>query len=364
MELLEFSAPCLLGTEGLVAENLRDMEALDVKANNGRVFFSGDIGMIARANLNARYCERIQIVVGRFTAKTFDELFEGAKALEWERWIKGYSLDSKLFSVSDCQSIIKKAVVERLRKVYNISWFEESGPNYQISFSIMKDEVILCLDTSGVSLHKRGYRPLSNAAPLRETLAASMANISKLRHYHTLYDPFCGSGTIIIEGIMYAHNIAPGLRRKFLSENWRNIDGKIWQTERTRALDLIKKDTDFVAYASDIDPHALELTEINAKRAGVFKKIVFKRQDIRDFAPLSERGTVICNPPYGERMSDKAESEEIYKTMGRVFEKRHGWSYSIITSNDDFEDCFGRKADKRRKMYNGMIKCQVYMYFK
>lgn len=369
---IKFVAPCLLGLEGLVADNLKGMEALNVQAQNGRVFFEGDEAILARANLHSRYCERIQVVIGTFKATTFDELFEGTKALDWERWIsandafpvKGYSINSKLFSVSDCQSIVKKAVVERLKSVYNISWFEETGSTYQIAFSIMKDEVTLTLDTSGVGLHKRGYRPSSNDAPIKETLAAAMANISQLRHYHTLYDPFCGSGTILIEGAMLAHNIAPGIRRSFASEKWDKINPEIWRAERARALDMIVRDTDFIAYGSDVDPHAIALTELNARRAGVLSKMKLRVRDVKDFERLSEKGTVICNPPYGERMLDRRMSEEIYRDMGRVFERMDGWSYSIITANEQFESFFGRPADKRRKLYNGMIKCQVYMYFK
>lgn len=369
---IKFVAPCLLGLEGLVAENLRDMEALDVQAQNGRVFFLGDESILARANLHSRYCERVQIVIGTFKATTFDELFEGTKALDWERWIsakdafpvKGYSINSKLFSVSDCQSIIKKAVVERLKSKYKVSWFEETGSTYQIAFSIMKDEVTLMIDTSGVGLHKRGYRPAANDAPIKETLAAAMANISRLRHYHTLYDPFCGSGTILIEGAMLTHNIAPGIRRSFASEKWDKINPEIWRQERSRALDMIVRDTDFIAYGSDIDERAIALTELNARRAGVLSKMKLKVRDIKDFERMSEKGTLICNPPYGERMLDRRESEEIYRDMGRVFERMPGWSYSIITANEQFESFFGRSADKRRKLYNGMIKCQVYMYFK
>lgn len=369
---INMSAPCLLGLEGLVAEELRNMGAENVSAENGRVFFDGDEYILARANICSRYSERIQIVLGSFQAKTFDELFEGTKSLPWENWIsktdtfpvKGYSLNSKLFSVSDCQSIVKKAVVERLRSRYGVSWFEESGPVHQIQFSIMKDKALLLLDTSGVGLHKRGYRPASSAAPIKETLAAAMANLSRLRGYHTLYDPFCGSGTILIEGAMLVQNIAPGLERSFAAQRWEAIDEAVWETEQYRARDMIKYNPDFTAFGSDIDEEALRLTRINSKRAGVDKNIVLSCRDIKDFAPETERGTVICNPPYGERLLTVKECEEIYRIMGEKFPRKKGWSYCAISPSEEFEKFFGRKADKRRKLYNGMIKCQLYMYFK
>lgn len=369
---INMSAPCLLGLEGLVAEEMRNMGAENVAAENGRVFFEGDEYILARANIGSRYSERIQIVLGSFEAKTFDELFEGTKALPWENWIsktdtfpvKGYSLNSKLFSVSDCQSIVKKAVVERLRSKYGVSWFEESGPVHQIQFSIMKDKALLLLDTSGIGLHKRGYRPASSAAPIKETLAAAMANLSRLRSYHTLYDPFCGSGTILIEGAMLVQNIAPGLNRTFAAQRWKVIDEAVWETEQYRARDLIQYNPDFTAFGSDIDEEALRLTRMNSKRAGVEKNIVLNCRDIKDFEPQTERGTVICNPPYGERLLTVKECEEIYRIMGEKFQQKKGWSYCAISPSEEFEKFFGRKADKRRKLYNGMIKCQLYMYFK
>ena len=369
---IKFSAPCLLGLEGLVAQELKDMEAQNVEAKNGRVDFEGDENILARVNIGSRYSERILIRMGEFTAVTFEQLFQGVKKLPWEEWIgqydefpvKGHSLNSKLFSVSDCQAIIKKAVVERLKEKYRISWFEETGTKYQIQFSIMKDVVTVFIDTSGVGLHKRGYRPVANAAPIRETLAASMAELARLRHYHTLYDVCCGSGTILIEGAMKALNIAPGLRRTFACERFGQIDSSVWQQERNRAMDLIIRDGDFMAYGSDIDFHALEVAKENARRAGVSMKIDLSKRDLKDFVRKSEKGTVICNPPYGERMLDIRTAEDIYRTMGKIFTQERGWAYYIISPDETFEKCFGRKADKRRKLYNGMIKCQLYMYYK
>lgn len=369
---MKFSVPCLLGLEGLIADELRRMDAQNVAAQNGRVDFEGDEAVLARANICSRYAERILIRMGSFRAETFEELFQGVKKIPWEMFIgekdafpvKGYSLDSKLFSVSDCQAIIKKAVVERLKAKYNLNWFEETGTVYQIQFSIMKDTVTLFIDSTGAGLHKRGYRPVANAAPIKETLAAAMAELARVRHYHTLYDPMCGSGTILIEGAMKALNIAPGIHRTFACEKFPMIDDQIWRQERARAGDKVIRDADFKAYGSDIDFNALQIAQENARRAGVAMKIDFSKRDIKDFVRKSEKGTVICNPPYGERMLDIKNAEDIYRTMGKIFTPEHGWAYYIITPDEEFETVFGRKADKRRKLYNGMIKCQLYMYFK
>ncbi len=369
---INFVIPCLLGLEKLIADEMKDLGAENVISENGRVLFSGDEYLLARANICSRYAERIQILVGTFQAKSFEELFQGTKALPWEQWIgaydtfpvKGYSLNSTLFSVSDCQSIIKKAVVERLKSKYNISWFEETGPLYQIQFSIMKDQVSLLIDTSGYGLHKRGYRLESNGAPIKETLAASLCCLSRLRPYHTLYDPMCGSGTILIEGALLANNMAPGVNRHFTAERWSNLPENIWTEERERAKSLALTESQFVAYGSDIDEKSLELAMANARRAGVDKYIKLEKRDVKDFVPKTERGTLICNPPYGERLLDLKQAEDLYKAMGKCFKQQKGWSYSIISPSEDFEIFFGRKADKRRKLYNGMIKCQLYMYFK
>ena len=369
---MQMVAPCLLGLEGLVSDELKYLQAENVQAENGRVFFEGDESILARANLNSRFSERILICLDRFNATSFDELFEGVKALPWSEFIgvsdtfpvKGYSINSSLHSVPDCQKIIKKAIVESLKEDYGISWFEETGAVRQIQFSIMKDEVTVMLDTSGVALHKRGYRPDANTAPIRETLAAALCSLSKLRHYHTLYDPFCGSGTILVEGAMLANNIAPGLNRNFSFERWGIVSDGIMKSEKERCLDFVKTDTDFIAFGSDIDNRSLELVNLNAKRAGVEKFIKTSIADIKDFSPQSERGTLVTNPPYGERMLDIKEAERLYKIMGEKLVPKKGWSYGIISPDEEFERLFGRKADKRRKLYNGMIKCQYYMYFR
>ena len=371
MNLL-MTAPCLLGVEGLVSDELKMMGAQNVLSENARVFFEGDESILARSNLNSRFSERILIVLARFNAVTFEELFQGVKNISWSDFIgsndtfpvKGFSINSVLHSIPDCQSIIKKAVVESLKEDYNINWFEETGPVHQIQFSIIKDEVCIMLDTSGASLHKRGYRPASNDAPIRETLAAAMCSLSKLRHYHTLYDPCCGSGTILIEGALLANNIAPGINRGFSFERWGLVDEAVLKAERERCRDLVKTDTDFCAVGCDIDKNAIELSMHNAEKAGVAGFMKLQEKDIRFFTPQTEKGTLVTNPPYGERMLDLKEAERIYRIMGEKFISKYGWSYGIISPDEEFEKCFGRKADKRRKLYNGNIKCQYYMFFK
>lgn len=369
---IEMSAPCLLGLEGLVSNELKHIGCENVIAENGRVLFSGDENILARANICSRYSERILVLMGKFTAKSFEELFQGVKSLPWEKWIgktdrfpvKGRSLNSKLTSIPDCQKIIKKAVVERLKLKYKIPWFEETGEIYQIQFLIFKNTVQIMIDTSGSGLHKRGYRAVSTEAPIKETLAAAMVDLSHVRSNHIVVDPFCGSGTILIEAAMKALNIAPGINRHFTAEKWKQIPEKIWADERKRAKESIITDCGFEAYGYDIDSGALALAKNNAIKAGVADRITFEQKDIKDYENNFEHSTVICNPPYGERLLDIEQAQSLYKVMGEKFIKKEGSSYTIISPDEDFEYIFGRKADKRRKLYNGMIKCQVYMYFK
>lgn len=367
-----FVVPCLFGLESIVASELREMGASDITSENGRVLFSGNVELLARANLSLRCGERVLLLAGEFEARSFEELFEQVRRIEWERYIgardefpvTGYSLRSKLFSVRDCQSIIKKAVVERLRQKYGVSWFEETGARHMIRFSILKDRVSVMLDTSGVGLYKRGYRLESNDAPIKETLAAALCSLARLREYHTLYDPLCGSGTILTEGALMALNIAPGLRRSFISERWESVGEAVFNRERERARELIRRDAPFQAYGTDIDPKAVESALGNAKRAGVAERIHLEVQDVRAFTNKSDRGTVITNPPYGERLLDIEQAEQIIKILGEKFDKKRGWSYYIISPSDQFETLFGRRADKRRKLYNGMLQCQLFMYYK
>lgn len=372
MEDFKLAAPCLLGVEGLVAQELREMDAQNVEAQNGRVIFDGTPQMLARANIGSRFAERIQVLMGTFSARTFDQLFENVKALPWERWIgkddafpvKGRSLSSQLHSIPDCQKIIKKAIVERLKQKYRVNWFAESGELYQVQFLIMKDQVSVMLDTSGAGLHKRGYRQNAAEAPIKETLAAALAALSRVRTDANLYDPCCGSGTLLIESAMYAMHMAPGLQRRFSAQFWPQIPEDTWKREKDRALSFVVRDAAFMGWGSDIDGAAVDLTLDNARKAGVISHIKAVKADLADFAPETEHGCVICNPPYGERLLDLKQAEELYRTMGKVFPARHGWNYTVISPDETFEECFGRHADKRRKLYNGMIKCQVYMFYR
>ena len=372
MDTIRFSAPCLFGIEGICADELKRMEIQGVAAENGRVLFEGDESTLARANLCSRYAERIHILMGEFTAKTFDELFEGVKKLEWERFIrrnnafpvKGHCISSTLASVPDCQKIIKKAIVDRLSGKYGIKWFDESSAKCQVQFLIIKDKVSVMLDTSGEGLHKRGYRRDSTTAPIKETLAAAMADMSHVRPFSTVIDPFCGSGTILIEAALKALNIAPGLRRRFSAELWQSIPVEVWSSERERAFDLIDRSAEFRAFGYDIDEEAVELTKSNAYKAGVENRMRIEVRDIKNFSSDCERAAVITNPPYGERLLDAEQARRLYTVMGKKFVKRPGWSYTVISPDDQFEASFGRPAAKRRKLYKGMIKYQAFMYFK
>ena len=363
-------APCLMGLEKLVAGELRALGADQVRAENGRVWFDGDAAMLARANLCSRYAEHICIAVGSFRAVTFEQLFQGVRALPWERWIgkedafpvKGRCLDAKLTSVPACQSVIKKAIVERLRSAYRLPWFAETGPVHQVQFLLMKDEISLLIDTSGPGLHKRGYRANATEAPIKETMAAAMAYLAFVRGDSTVYDPCCGSGTLLIEAALLALHIAPGLRRRFAAERWTQIPASCWSSERRAAQERIVRDRPFAAYGSDIDENAVRLAQENAAKAGVGARIHVRTADVASFAPATDRGIILCNPPYGERLLDIQQAEELYRTMGRRFPQQPGWTSAIICPDEQFESCFGRPADKRRKLYNGMIKCQLYLY--
>ncbi len=372
MERIKMTAICLFGIEGILADELRRMGAEDVAADNGRVDFYGDFSILARANIGSRFAERIMINIGEFDALSFTDLFDGVKSLEWENYIgkddafpvTGWSLNSKLYSIPDCQSIIKKAVVERLKLKYGASWFEETGAEHKIRFSILKDRVTLMLDTSGEGLHKRGYRRQGNEAPIKETLAAAMCDLARIYPDTRLFDTFCGSGTILIEAALMATKTAPGLRRFFAAERFDFIPKTVWQEERMAAQDKILHDIDFTATGFDIDEKSVALTLQNAKKAGVAKYIKASVADVRDFKMPEGRSLLVTNPPYGERLLDIRKAEELYKVMGERFVCEKGKKYFIISPHDEFEKFFGRTADKRRKLYNGMIKCQCYMYFK
>jgi len=362
--------PCLLGLEGPIADELRRMKLNNVAAENGRVYFTGGDEAIAKANICLRVGERVLLELGRFNAFTFDELFEKTKALPWEQLIpkdaafpvKGYSLDSKLFSVSDCQKIIKKAIVERLRSVYGISWFAETAELYQVQFSIMKDVVSMCIDTSGEGLHKRGYRPAHNAAPLKETMAAAMVGLSRYRGREDFCDPFCGSGTIPIEAALIAKNRAPGINRSFSAVNWRVLDKKVWELAREEARSR-EFNGDYRIIGADIDPHALEIARENAERAGVADIVRFEKADATKFDRRTENGIIVTNPPYGERIMEKQEAEALYRGFGAAWRNTENWKLYLLSSHTEFERTFGKTADKKRKLYNGMIKCDLFMFF-
>lgn len=364
-----YCVPCLFGLEGLAADELRRLGMAQVAAENGRVYFSGGLEAAAQANLWLRTGERVLLELGSFEAQSFDALFEGTKALPWERMIPkdaafpvtGHNLNSRLFSVTDCQKIIKKAVAERLKNRYGLQWFPETGETVQIRFSIMKDQVSLCLDTSGEGLHKRGYRPAHNAAPLRETLAAAMVTLARYRGKGEFADPFCGSGTLPIEAALIAKNRAPGLNRHFAAMDWQVMDRRIWQdtAEAARAKEF---HGDYRILGSDIDPKAVAIARKNAERAGVEDVVRFETADATAFSRSTERGVIVTNPPYGERILEKQEAEALYAGFGRALAGCTGWQLYLLSSHTEFERSFGRTADKKRKLYNGMIKCDLYMY--
>ena len=362
--------PCLLGLEAPIADELRRLEMKNVAADNGRVCFTGDERDIARANINLRVGERVLLELGSFEARSFDELFERTKALPWESVlprdaafpVKGYSLNSQLFSVSDCQKIIKKAIVERLKRVYGIEWFAESGALYQVQFSIMKDRVSLSLDTSGEGLHKRGYRPAHNAAPLKETMAAAMVGFSRYRGKDDFCDPFCGSGTIPIEAALIALNRAPGLSRGFSAMRWDWIDTRVWEEARDEAR-AKEFHGSYNIVGSDIDPHSVKLAKENAARAGVGDIVRFEVADARTFSRTEPYGRIVTNPPYGERLLEKKEAEVLYRDFGTAVRRLPtGWKVNVISSHTEFERTFGRNAEKKRKLYNGMLKCDLFQY--
>jgi len=369
MSKFEFAVPTLFGLEGIAGDELRRLNMENVRVENGRVLFSGDASAIARSNMNLRTGERVLLVLADFEAKTFEELFQGVYRTNLEDFIpsdgefpvKGHCLNSQLMSVPDCQAIVKKAASKRLGEQYGVSWLPESGEKYQLQFSIMNDRVQLYLDTSGVGLHKRGYRAIGNDAPLRETLAAAMVMLTKYRGREFVWDPFCGSGTIPIEAALIAKNRAPGIRRRFAAENFAWMDEKLWQDARGEAIDKEFKGN-YRILGSDNDPKCVSLAMANARKAGVSDCIEFKDGDATKMSLPTDSGIIICNPPYGQRMMEQQSAQRLYGALGRHLKFADGWKKFIITSEPEFEHYFGRRADKKRKLYNGMIKCDYYMY--
>jgi len=372
MERIKLTIPTLLGTEPIVAGEVKKIGYETTEITDGRVTFEGDLEAICVANINLRCAERIMIKMAEFKATTFEMLFEGVKKIPWESYmekdaafpVKGYSLKSELYSVPDSQAIVKKAIVSRLSAKYGIEWFEETGPVYPVQFAIMKDIVTIYIDTSGENLYKRGYREKSVIAPMRETLAYAMIDMSFWRGDRPFIDPFCGSGTLPIEAALYATNTAPGIKRRFIAETWRNkIPREMWKDIREEARENRKPDVKTRIYASDIDPEAIAIAKKNAENAGVADKIHFSVCDVANIRPFHEKGVIICNPPYGERLLDARMCEKLYRTMGRKFAEFREAKKYILTSHEQFEKFYGRPADKKRKLYNGMLKCYVYQYF-
>ena len=369
---LKLVATCLFGLEKLLGEEIDALGLERVETMDGRVSFLGEPADVARANLHLRCAEHVFIALGSFPATSFTELFDGTRALPWEDWIgksdafpvKGHAIKSKLYSVPDCQSIIKKAIAERMSDRYGVRWLAETGVKYQVEFFLFKDVVTLMIDTSGTPLHKRGYRPAAGPAPLRETLAAALALTARPREDILFWDPMCGSGTIAIEAALILANRAPGLGRSFAGEDFAQIPHALWKEAREAAEAQIRTDSPFEVYASDIDEAILDVTYENALRAGVEEHLNIFQADVREMKKPDRRGTVVCNPPYGERLMTPAEAEQLYRDMGRVFATLAPWQIYVITSHPQFERFYGRRADKTRRLYNGMIPCTLYQYFK
>ena len=372
MRTFDLLVPCHFGLEAVLKREIYDLGYEITKVEDGRVTFEGDEEAICRANVFLRTAERVMIQVGRFKATTFEELFQGIKNLPWEEYIpedgkfwvkKASSINSKLFSPSDIQSIAKKAMVERMKQKYHKEWFKEDGAAYPVRIFLLKDEVTVALDTSGDSLHKRGYRTMTSKAPLTETLAASLIMLTPWRKDRILVDPFCGSGTFPIEAAMIAANVAPGMNRDFTAEEWTNlIDRKLWYECVKEAEDMIDTTVKVDIQGYDIDGDVIKAARENAKRAGVEHMIHFQQRAVADLSHPKKYGFIITNPPYGERLEDKADLPELYTQIGQAYQRLDSWSMFLITSYTDTEKYIGRKADKNRKIYNGMLKTYFYSF--
>ena len=372
MRTFDLLVPCHFGLEAVLKREIYDLGYEITKVEDGRVTFEGDEEAVCRANIFLRTAERVMIQVGRFKATTFEELFQGIKNLPWEEYIpedgkfwvkKASSINSKLFSPSDIQSIAKKAMVERMKQKYHKEWFKEDGASYPVRIFLLKDEVTVALDTSGDSLHKRGYRTMTSKAPLTETLAASLIMLTPWRKDRILVDPFCGSGTFPIEAAMIAANIAPGMNRDFTAEEWTNmIDRKLWYECVKEAEDMIDTTVKVDIQGYDIDGDVIKAARENAKRAGVEHMIHFQQRAVADLSHPKKYGFIITNPPYGERLEDKADLPELYTQIGQAYQRLDSWSMFLITSYTETEKYIGRKADKNRKIYNGMLKTYFYQF--
>lgn len=372
MSKFEFVAPCHFGLEAVLKKEIIELGYEIVQVEDGRVTFIGEEDALCRANIFLRTAERVLLKVAKFKAETYDELFEKTKGIPWENYIpadgkfwvtKATSIKSKLFSPSDIQSIIKKAIVERLKIKYGVSWFEETGNEFPIRVTFLKDEITMSFDTSGDSLHKRGYRKLASRAPISETLAAALIMLTPWNKDRILVDPFCGSGTIPIEAAMMGARIAPGMNRSFISENWTHlIPKKSWYAAIEEANDMILEDVELNIQGYDIDSEIVKAARENAKLAGVDHLIHFQQRSVSDLSHNKKYGFIITNPPYGERLEEKEALPALYSEIGRTFQSLDAWSYYLITSYEDAEKYIGRKADKNRKIYNGMLKTYFYQY--
>ncbi|MEK5065077.1 THUMP domain-containing class I SAM-dependent RNA methyltransferase [Cytobacillus sp. FSL R5-0596] len=371
MSKYDLIATTAMGLEALAAKEVRDL-GYECEVENGRITFKGDEAAIVRSNLWLRTADRVRIKVGEFKATSFDELFEKTKALPWERYmpenaefpVSGKSVKSKLFSVSDCQAIVKKAIVERMRTKYNkTGWLEENGPLFKLEVALHKDVALLTIDASGSGLHKRGYRAGQGEAPLKETLAAALVMLTKWNADKPFADPFCGSGTIPIEAALIGQNIAPGFNREFISEGWSWIPEKVWEDARNEAEDLANYDQPLDITGADIDHRMVKIAEENAFEAGLGDLINFKQMQVRDFTTPKEYGVIVGNPPYGERLGEKAAVQRMYAEMGNAFAPLDTWSIYILTSDEEFENHYGRKATKKRKLFNGFIRTDYYQYW-
>lgn len=363
-------APCFFGTESTLNFEVKRLGAQNIQVTDGRVAFQGGADVIAAANLNLRTAERVLLLLATYKATTFDELFDGCYNIAWEDLlptnaafpVKGSSLSSQLSSVPACQSIVKKAIVKRLMHGHKVGTLPEDGGLYKVRFALRKDTVEIYLDTSGDGLHKRGYRKNATLAPIKETLAAAIADLGRVRRDSLVQDPFCGSGTLVIEAAQKALNLAPGLRRRFAAEHFDFVPADIWAEQRQKALDEVRKDAAFEGIGYDIDPAAVALANANAKLAGVGDRCRFEVADVREFRAL-DNATVLTNPPYGERLGDASEAASLARTLGQVWQAHPAQGLYAITADAEFEQHFGKKAARRRKIYNGMIPCQLYMYF-
>lgn len=365
----ELIATAAFGLEALVAAELRRLGYRDLAVDNGQVTFRADEAAVCRANLWLRTADRVLIKMGSFPARTFDELFDGTRGLPWADWlpvnaafpVRGKSVDSQLFSVPDCQAIVKKAIV--VKKSYKQRWFPETGPLYAVEVALRKDVATLTIDTTGPGLHKRGYRRLVGPAPLKETLAAALVLLSRWQPDRALLDPLCGTGTIPIEAALLGKNIAPGLNRGFAAEAWPNLPPHLWAEARTEARDLVRRGLKLRVYGSDIDPASLNLARLHAREAGLEGEVFFQRLPVSRVSSRFEYGYLITNPPYGKRLGKEREVEGLYRELGEIFRRLETWSAGILTTHPNFERLFGRRADRKRKLYNGRIECHYYLFW-